>query len=343
MIGNSPSASVYTDFKGLAELRVAAGKQTPEATRETARQFEALFVQNMLKSMREASGGDGLFDNEQSDFYREIYDRQLALEMVKGRGLGIADMLVKSLGGAPAAESATAPPLQQNLARSSLPPVPRAASASSAPLVNMSAVPALISQRQVPAPLVSIGPPAEPEAPADEAAAQDWSPDSPEQFVRQLLPYAARGAAELGVQPGVLVAQAALETGWGQKVIRHPDGSNSFNLFGIKADSGWSGARVQVPTLEYEGGVAVKKRAAFRSYASLDEAVSGYVDFVRSNPRYRQALAQAGNTDAYLDGLQSAGYATDPRYADKIRAIMQRSGMEQEPEQLVMSDNTPLF
>jgi flagellar protein FlgJ len=341
MIDNLPSASVYTDFKGLAELRVAAGKQTPEAIRETARQFEALFVQNMLKSMREASGGDGLFDSEQSNFYRDIHDRQLALEMVKGRGLGIADILVKSLGGT-TTDSADAPPLQQNLTRSSLPASPTAVLSSPVPLVSMTAAPPLVD-RQAGAPLVRFAPTGDPPGRPAPAAAQDWNPDSPEQFVRQLMPHAVRGAAELGVEPGVLVAQAALESGWGQKLIRHPDGSNSFNLFGIKADNGWSGARVQVPTLEYEGGVAVKKRAAFRSYGSLDEAVSGYVDFVRSNPRYRQALAQAGNTDAYLNGLEAAGYATDPHYADKIRAIMQRSGLGQDTEQLVMSDNTPLY
>ena len=157
------------------------------------------------------------------------------------------------------------------------------------------------------------------------------------------MPHAVRGAGVLGVAPEVLVAQAALETGWGQKMIRHADGSNSFNLFGIKADPGWTGGQVQVPTLEYESGMAVKRRAAFRSYASLDEAVSGYVNFVRSNPRYRQALQQAGSTDAYLAGLQAAGYATDPQYADKIRSILQRSEFARSGQQLAQSDDVPLY
>jgi flagellar protein FlgJ len=343
MIGNASNATVYTDFQGLAELRAAAGKQSPEALRETARQFEALFVQNLLKAMRDASGGDGLFDSEQSEFYRDIYDRQMSLEIVKGRGLGIADMLVKNLGGT-SAESSASLPLQQNLARTTmLPGVSRTPQLQAVPLVSMEPAPALIPQ-QLGVPLVEIGQvTAMPEQQFTATVARDWYPGSPEQFIQELMPHASKGAAELGVKPEVLVAQAALETGWGRKIIRHPDGTNSFNLFGIKADNRWSGARVQVQTLEYEDGVAVKKRAAFRSYASLDEAVSGYVDFLRSNPRYRQALSRAGNTDAYLNGLGSAGYATDPRYLDKIRAIMQRSEFEKDTEQLALSEKTPLF
>lgn len=342
MIGNASNAAVYTDFQGLAELRAAAGKQSPEALRETARQFEALFVQNLLKAMRDASGGDGLFDSEQSEFYRDIYDRQMSLEIVKGRGFGIADMLVKNLGGASAESSATLP-LQQNLARTTtLPVVSRTPRLQPVPLVSMEPAPALIPQ-QLDMPLVEINQVTAMPEQQFTAVSRDWDPGSPEQFIQELMPHASKGAAELGVEPEVLVAQAALETGWGRKIIRHPDGTNSFNLFGIKADNSWSGARVQVQTLEYEGGVAVKKRAAFRSYSSLDEAVSGYVDFLRSNPRYRQALARAGNTDAYLDGLGSAGYATDPRYLDKIRAIMQRSEFGQDTEQLALSEKTPLF
>jgi len=337
MIPDGTSASVYTDFQGLAKLRAAASRQTPEALRETARQFEALFMQNMLKAMREASGGGGLFDNEQSRFYREIYDRQLALEMVKGRGLGIADMLVKDLGGG--STTATGQPAQA-AADGVAQPVLRHTAAL--PLVSLQAAAPLIA-RQPGAPLIDTRAAGKAPPPADSQAQADWSPESPAQFVRDLMPHALQGAGVLGIAPEVLVAQAALETGWGQKMIRRPDGSNTFNLFGIKADRGWAGGQVQVPTLEYESGVAVKRRAAFRSYASLDEAVSGYVDFVRSNPRYRQALGQAGNTDAYLDGLQAAGYATDPQYADKIRSILQRSELAPTGQQLARSDDVPLY
>jgi len=334
MINDPASASVYTDFNGLAKLRAAAGQQSPGALRETARQFEALFVQSMLKAMREASPGDGLFDSDQSQFYRDIYDRQLALEMVKGRGIGIADMLVKNLGG-------DAEAVPQPVPRPGTPVVAPAYMSSAAPLVPMNRAHRALLDIDVQAtPLIEL-------ASAKQGGTQapgttrDWRPDDPEEFIRDLMPYAERGAAELGVHPGVIVAQAALETGWGQKIIRHPDGRSSFNLFGIKADSRWSGERVSVPTLEFEGGAAVKKRATFRSYTSLDEAVSGYVEFLRSNPRYRQVLEQAGDADAYLDGLESAGYATDPQYADKIRDIMRRDSLELRPDQLALSRDPP--
>ncbi|MEZ5542592.1 MAG: flagellar assembly peptidoglycan hydrolase FlgJ [Pseudomonadota bacterium] len=312
MINDTSGASVYTDFSGLARLRAAAGQQSPEALRETARQFEALFVQSMLKAMRDASPGDGMFESDQTQFYRDIYDRQLALEMVKGRGLGIADMLVRSLGGT---EQAAAPPAHE----------PAAASVPLVPLHGVRRT--LLDLQGQTAPLVDMTGAATGKVATGPDA--DWRPQNPDEFIRELLPHARRGAAALGLDPAVIVAQAALETGWGQKTMRHPDGRNTFNLFGIKADPGWGGDKVSVQTLEFEDGVAVKKRAAFRSYASLDEAISGYVEFLRGNPRYRQALQQAGDANAYLDGLESAGYATDPHYAEKIRTIMERIVPEQ--------------
>jgi len=335
MINDPAGASVYTDFKELAQLRAAAGRQSPEALRETARQFEALFVQNMLKAMRDASPGDGLFDSDQTDFYRDIYDSQLALEIVKGRGIGIADMLMKSLGG-PAEQVQHGKDPQQAATHAGQSAPPPGETIQAVPLVPVTGTHrALLDIDSRATPLVPLT------RQGGAGTALDWQPQSPEQFVRELMPYAERGAAELGVQPGVLVAQAALETGWGQKIIRHPDGSNSFNLFGIKAGPGWAGDRVNVQTLEFEGGVAVKKRAAFRSYPSLDDAVSGYIEFLRGNPRYRQVLEKAGDTDAYLDGLESAGYATDPSYADKIRAIMRHDSIDRYPGQLALSGDQP--
>jgi flagellar protein FlgJ len=207
------------------------------------------------------------------------------------------------------------------------------------PVVPMTAAQRPLLDLHAPAtPLVALAE-GRPARAAPAIPARDWHPADPEEFIRDLMPYAQQGAAELNVHPGVIVAQAALETGWGQHIIRHPDGRNSFNLFGIKADSRWSGVRVTVPTLEFEGGVAVKKRAAFRSYASLEESVSGYVEFLRSNPRYRQVLEQARDADAFLDGLEAAGYATDPRYAEKIRAIMQRDSLDRRADQLVQPGN----
>ena len=337
MINTSSSASVYTDFQGLAELRAEAGKQTPEALRETARQFEALFVQTMLKAMRDASPGGGLFDSDQTEFYREIHDQQLALEMVKGRGLGIADMLVQSMGGTPPA--AAAPPRQeQQLAATPLYAPPGAAN-KPLPLVDvaMQARAVIDLQDNSGKPLFERVPDLQELPATDGAVTADWHPADAATFIRDLMPVARGSAARLGVQPEVLVAQAALETGWGKKMIRHSDGRNSFNLFGIKADSRWPGDRVTVTTLEYEGGVAKKQQAAFRAYGSLAAAMSDYVDFLQSNPRYQPALAQAADPDAFLRGLKEAGYATDPYYVEKIRSIMDGASFGQGLDRLASS------
>ena len=326
MISESNMADVYTDFQGLMRLKVEAGKKTPEAIRETARQFEAIFVQSMLKAMRDASPGEGMGESNQTEFYRDMHDQQMALHMVKGRGLGIADMLVTSLGGDVDANESQPEPVSDvssllQSVRSAFgagqvqPLISRSNTGSIVPLDDTGSVQALFkSPDMASSKLVGIK--------ADNA---DWNPQTPEDFIRELLPHARKGAEELGVHPGVLIAQAALETGWGQKVIHHADGRSSFNLFGIKADTSWSGDKVNVATLEYENGIAEKRRAAFRSYDSLESAVSGYVEFLRSNPRYQNALEQAADPKAYLTELKAAGYATDPAYIDKITAIMNGS------------------
>jgi flagellar protein FlgJ len=147
---------------------------------------------------------------------------------------------------------------------------------------------------------------------------------SPEDFLRAFRPLAERAARRLGVQPDVLLAQAALETGWGQHVTRGRQGPSN-NLFNIKAGPDWPGARVAVATVEYRDGVAVREHAEFRAYESVEGSFDDYVDFIESNPRYRRALERAADGEHYLRELQDAGYATDPAYADKILSIVNRT------------------
>ncbi|HSW12948.1 MAG TPA: flagellar assembly peptidoglycan hydrolase FlgJ, partial [Solimonas sp.] len=149
----------------------------------------------------------------------------------------------------------------------------------------------------------------------------DFRPKTPQEFVEALLPHAEKAAKELGIPARVLVAQAALETGWGKHQIRHADGSPSFNLFGIKADKSWGGDRVRTMTHEYENGRLEKQSAKFRAYDSIGESFEDYVRFLKSNPRYTQALKHEGNAMHFTTGLQKAGYATDPSYAQKIMRI----------------------
>ena len=271
------TAGMYTDLSGLAKLRAQASDKSPEANKEVARQFEALFLQTMLKAMRQASQLSELTDGEQTRFYQDMYDKQIALDLARKGGIGLAAIIERQLGGQ--AGRATDP-------------------SAAAPLQAV-------------------------HRPADTAATQ-WKPDSQEAFIRDLWPHASLSAKELGVSADVLIAQAALETGWGRNMILDRRGGNAFNLFGIKAGNHWQGEQVSVDTLEYRDGLAQREKAAFRAYASLEESMNDYVMFLKQNPRYQPALEQAGNHERFLQELQKAGYATDPVYAEKIGNIMKR-------------------
>lgn len=312
------SDSVYTDFQSLNRLKGAAREQSPEALQEVARQFEGLFMQMMLKRMREAGFGDGgLLDSEQTRFYQGMFDQQLSLSLAGGRSLGIADMIVRQLGG----EVETPRPVS---------PTDRAD-----PLAVLRQVERIRGQGSLPGTNT-----AEPPAPVSSVP---FKPSSPEAFVRQVWSPAHQAARKLGVAPEVLVAQAALETGWGKSVPQFADGRSSHNLFGIKANKGWQGERVTNSTLEFEGGVAVRKRDGFRAYDSYAESFADYADFIRTNPRYAEALRQAGDSTAYLRALQRAGYATDPNYAGKIESILEGETFSQALGDLKTAAGRPIL
>ncbi len=289
------AANSYIDFNGLTELKASAGaaKGDSEKLREVARQFEALFLQRVLKSMRNASLGEGAFDSDQSRLYRDMFDQQVSTSMSnKGKGIGIADMLVRQLDKSVG--------VQTRRSTSPMRP-PLAVSANQAGLL-----------------------PSLPDAGANLAKQNSMGAldGSAEAFVKTLLPHAQRVAKQLGVAPEVLLAQSALETGWGQSVIRHPDGQSSHNLFGIKAGAGWTGKEVTVGSVEFVRGAMVKQSSAFRSYGSYAESFDDYARFLRANDRYGDALKKAADPQAYTRALQDAGYATDPNYARKIRDIL---------------------
>lgn len=316
------AAQVYTDFQGLAELRAQARQGSPQALEVAAKQFEAYLVQQLLRTGRDASLGDGIMDDKDADLYHDLFDKQIAECVSQGKGLGIAQMLVQqvqrlqgtpSAAGAPSpARAATAVPAEPaGGAQQTTPTVQQQDSRPSASTVVLPASSEeLLKTRQK----VSAAQPAA-------ADATDGRFDTAQEFVAALMPSAQRVGAELGVDPRLLVAQAALETGWGKSIIRNSDGTSSHNLFNIKADRSWKGPVATARTLEYENGAAVKVGAGFRSYASYADSFRDYLHFLRSNPRYGEALQNTHDPAAYAQSLQAAGYATDPRYADKIMAI----------------------
>jgi flagellar protein FlgJ len=272
----------------------------------------------MLKSMRDANA---VLGEKRDTTYEEMFDKQISFEMSKGKGLGLGDLMVRQLAGGEAAEApppgiGSAMPLSMLLQR--IPAlrngsVPEIAGALNPELsipdtgnLNV-AIPALPNM-QLPA-LVG-------------SRRSDFRPDTREDFVREIWPLAVDAGRKLGVDPKAIVAQAALESGWGSRLIRDDAGVSGNNLFGIKADSSWTGQRVTVTTLEYEGGLPKPQRAQFRAYSDLAAGFQDYVRFLQGNPRYDEALRAGGDSDVYADRLQSSGYATDPRYAEKIRSII---------------------
>jgi len=307
-------SGIYTDTGSLKALAAQAGRDANSALHQTAEQFESLFIHMMLKSMRKATMEGGVMDSEQTRFYQQMFDQQLSVELAKKNQMGIADMLVQQLGGAKngqAQDTQAEPKLALDRLRLHRP-------------ISTTAIEAFA-----------------PEQSFNQETIKGF--DSPQDFVRKLQPLAEKYAAELGVEPKVLLAQAALETGWGQHTIQFSNGVPSHNLFNIKADQRWGGPRAVVPTLEYEQGKPVRQLAAFRAYPSFEASFKDYVDFLKSSERYQGALASASDSSAFIQALHQAGYATDPQYSNKINRIMGGEVFDQASLDLKGSADRPLI
>lgn len=328
------SAYLYTEANGLAGLRTHAqhNPDSPETIDAIARQFEALFIQMMLKTMRDAMPVDSGMRSDHTKMFESMYDQQIALDMSRGQGIGMREALVRDL-------TPHAPPDPN---RELTMPEHRVPALRSALEVIKAVREAEITEEnntdkpvQASLGVAASAVPSEPQrrnreiSVAEGEIDRNWRPQNAEEFIRDLWPHAQNAAKQLGVEPEVLIAQSALETGWGRHMIRHGDGRNSFNLFGIKADRSWQGDRANVSTLEYVNGAFERQRAYFRSYQSPAESFEDYVNFLQSNPRYRDALKVTHDAEAYLRGLQRAGYATDPAYANKILNILNRGSLPQ--------------
>ncbi len=307
------SPDIYTDLQGLSRLRNLTRQDSAKALDTVAQQFEALFLQMVLKNVRDSSFGDPLFDSQQLDFYRDLHDNQLAVELAHKGGIGIAEMLVEQLG-------RSLPQTEKGGSAVEIPFSPPSRASSPA------AVPVTGAERT------------ESSRPLQEPSRFD----SPAAFVTHLWPDARQAAAELGVSPELLLAQAALETGWGKKIIQQASGISSHNLFNIKADRRWKGERTGVDTLEYLDGQMVRQRAAFRVYDSFADSFADYVAFLRDNPRYGDALRNRGDDQAFITALHGAGYATDPEYAAKILRILGSQTLTAAVETVKFSRSRPI-
>ncbi len=320
---NSTSTN-YFDYGALKELKRDTVEGNNDAIKKVARQFESMFVQQMLKSMRDASMGDDLFGSNAEDQYRDLFDKQISIDISnrEGRGFGIAAMIEKQI------------MQQQGLqehdpnAKLKFDPVryfgnPKGHTTTKAPIVPEKDDGVTLQHSVNSKKVVSSNNHAVPRNSANqtESGGKRELFTTPDQFVKALLPQAKKAAEKIGVDPKILVAQAALETGWGKHVIHQDGGEKGFNFFGIKSHRDWNGSAVKVPTLEFESGVAKRSVESFRVYESAEQSFSDYIDFLKSNPRYTDALNNSGDPHKFTSGLQDAGYATDPEYAEKIMRV----------------------
>lgn len=308
------TVSAYTDLNALQKIKSAG--DSDEALKKVAKEFESILVNTMLKSMRAANKAfeeDSLFGSHESRMYRDMYDQQLSLTVADGKGLGIAEVLYRQLKGQYSSDvSREDKPLASDWRRSSN---AHTASQPSHHSSNHSSnhsppdVSPMADQQKKTASAVDGGEPLF-------TSAKD--------FIQKLSPYAKEVASKIGLEPNVMIAQAALETGWGKFVLKSEEGKSSNNLFNIKSGSNWQGDKVSVKTLEYRDGQAVQERASFRQYDSIKESFNDFVEFLQSNPRYHGALQLASDAKNFIQALQDAGYATDPNYAKKVVAVFEK-------------------
>jgi len=254
--------------------------------------------------MRDASAGQGEADSNEMGMYQDMFDKQVALTLSQHQGLGIGSALTRQLSDAAAATKAGTP-------AAGTPPT--GASQGAAASGAAAATPAT-GGAGLPAP------------PASSSASPSTSMlQNATQFVGEVLPTIQRAANALGVSPLGMLAQAALETGWGTRMPHTADGKPSLNMFGIKADDGWAGARAVANTVEFSGGVATQRQNAFRAYGSIQESVSDFANLLKGSHRYRSAVAAGGDAQAYVNSIGQSGYATDPEYANKLNDILNGS------------------
>ncbi len=309
MIKNPNDIGFIHDISSLDSLRKKAveGKEgEQDALRAAARQFESIFTNIMLKSMREANQGfeSNFMDSQNEKFYRQMLDEQMVSELSASGSMGLADMIVKQLTAAQGSDkSETAMRDAANSAVEYRRVDPKKA-------------------REIEQRLIESGELSRP----NRTVANTSTPtrfESPESFVSSMKPYAEKAAKALGIEPSLLLAQAALETGWGQKVVKNASGSSN-NLFNIKADRRWQGDKIATQTLEFYDNTPVKETAAFRSYSTYQDSFNDYVRFLNDNPRYVTALQQRGDSESWIRCINPGGYATDPEYADKVLQVQQK-------------------
>lgn len=314
------TANVFNDINGLQGIRTLGKNDQDAALKEVAKQFESMFMSMMLKSMRDASdvfSEDSLFSSPESDFYRQMYDDQMSVSLTSGQGTGLAEVIHRQL----MAQYGEDNPESANVDQSRI--FERRFTGISHAIKRveeeLNALPKTSALTTANGTASSNNKTDFETASGTGIKGQGFA--SPAEFVAAVYPLAEKIGADLGVDAKAIVAQAALETGWGKYTIQDSQGRASNNLFGIKANSAWQGDVVSVQTHEYRQGVRVNENADFRAYNSLEEGLADYADFLRNSARYQNAINENVPGETYGHALQQSGYATDPDYGNKVERI----------------------
>ncbi|CAH0349208.1 flagellar assembly peptidoglycan hydrolase FlgJ [Aquabacterium sp. CECT 9606] len=300
---SSSGNSLSLDTRSLDKLKYASGTDQKSAIKDTAKQLESLFMQELMKSMRSTTMNSGMLENSGTEMGTNMLDSQRAQQM-SGLPGGLSDMIIKQLqrqlGGTDASADTSTSPFKGlgdlSMNKLTMPASPSATAATAAI-----------------APASAAG---------SASAASTRKLSNSEQFVREHQAAAKAAEAATGIPANHILGQAALESGWGKHQPKMADGTTSHNLFGIKANSSWTGKVAEVTTTEYIGGVARKVTAKFRAYDSYEDAFKDHAQLLSKSPRYSQTVAQADTAQGFAKGLQKAGYATDPAYADKLTKVI---------------------
>lgn len=305
------------DMKATQDLRTKMQQDPKAGLKDAAKQFEGMFLQMVMKSMRDATPSDGLLDSDATRFYTTVLDQQMAQQLGANGQVGFAKLIEAQLGRMLQPANGAATPEAADVA--SLRTFSRQAVLPSGAVQGAERIAGSVAGATAGAPA--------PAAESMPAAAGSVAPGARD-FVNRVWPHAVEASQATGVPAHFLVAHAALESGWGKGEIRRADGSTSYNLFGIKAGRSWQGASVEAATTEYVNGEAVPSKEKFRAYGSYAEAFRDYANLLANNPRFSGVLGQQDGT-GFARSLQQAGYATDPMYADKLSRIISGNTLRQ--------------
>ncbi|EKS69275.1 flagellar rod assembly protein/muramidase FlgJ [Burkholderia sp. SJ98] len=317
------------DTQGFDALRAQAGANPQQGLKEAAKQFDAVFTQMMLKSMRDATPSDSPFESNDSKTFTSMLDQQLSQQM-SSKGIGVADMMLKQLmrnSGAQTGADGKGGAMNTMNAMQTLGGMSGGGGdldANAGNLAAMNAMAKAYAAAQGNRNNASLAGKGYTAADSVEAPARGNGSDKVNAFVDRLAVPAQAASAATGIPARFIIGQAALESGWGKREIKHPNGATSHNIFGVKATKDWNGKTVSSVTTEYINGRPQKVVEKFRAYDSYEDALTDYASVIKNNPRYAPVIQASRDVAGFAHGMQKAGYATDPQYAKKLISIMRQ-------------------